>query len=93
VSNNNLEGPLPTLPTSLISLDVSTNHIDGGLPSDMSAFTRLVDIQVSWQMLPVSSEAMGGCLARFRFHLASICNNQTPAALLSSSNIGSAACI
>jgi len=45
VSNNELEGELPTLPTGLVSMDISSNKISGSLPADMSAYASLVDIQ------------------------------------------------
>jgi hypothetical protein len=45
LSANALEGPLPILPTSLVSLDFSLNGILGRLPEDMSAYVHLVDIQ------------------------------------------------
>jgi hypothetical protein len=45
LSANALEGPLPVLPTSLVSLDFSLNGIIGRLPDDMSAYVHLVDIQ------------------------------------------------
>lgn len=46
VSNNELEGALPVLPTGLVSMDISSNQLSGSLPSDMSAYAGLVDIQV-----------------------------------------------
>jgi hypothetical protein len=45
ISNNEVQGALPTLPTALVSVDVSSNKLSGSLPSDMSAYTSLVDIQ------------------------------------------------
>lgn len=45
MSSNHLEGPLPALPTSMVSLDFSSNLIGGSLPGDMSSYTNLVDIQ------------------------------------------------
>jgi hypothetical protein len=49
VSNNELEGPLPVLPTGLVSMDISSNKLSGSLPTDMSAYAALVDIQVCAQ--------------------------------------------
>lgn len=45
MSANSLEGPLPVLPTSLVSLDFSLNNVVGRLPDDMSAYVHLVDVQ------------------------------------------------
>jgi hypothetical protein len=47
VSNNELEGDLIALPTGIVSIDISSNKLTGSLPTDMSAYTSLVDIQVS----------------------------------------------
>jgi hypothetical protein len=49
VSNNELEGSLPVLPTGLVSMDISSNKLSGSLPTDMSAYAALVDIQVGTQ--------------------------------------------
>lgn len=46
VSNNELEGALPVLPTGLVSVDISSNKLSGSLPADMSTYAALVDIQV-----------------------------------------------
>lgn len=46
ISNNELEGGLPSLPTALVSVDISSNRLGGSLPADMGAYTNLVDLQV-----------------------------------------------
>jgi hypothetical protein len=46
ISNNEVAGALPALPTGIVSVDVSSNKLSGSLPADMSAYTSLVDIQV-----------------------------------------------
>lgn len=51
MSGNAFEGPIPTLPTDLVSLDISVNKLSGSLPADMSAYTNLVDIQAYYNDL------------------------------------------
>lgn len=51
VSDNALEGALPSLPTGLVSVDISSNKLTGSLPSDMSSYEGLVDIQAYYNSI------------------------------------------